>query len=94
MKAQKFIGCLLFIAPLAALAGVHFESIKRDTETGKETAVQSMWVDNGMARIESTRGSVMIFRDDKIYTLDVAKKKNILSWIKRLSSNRWRRWTT
>ncbi len=71
-----FVG--LIVASFAAQAGVMIEFVKRNADTGKEEPLQSMWVQNGMARTEGSRGSsestVSIFKDDAMYLLQAQSK--------------------
>jgi hypothetical protein len=59
----------------AAHAGIYMESVTRDKATGKEEPLQTMQIQNGMARIEANqRNTVIIFKNDTLFILDGAKK--------------------
>lgn len=70
---KRSIPLAAILLSLSAHAGVFVESVRLDA-AGKEISGQTMWVQNGMARVES-RTSTAIFKNDVFYTLDNAKKK-------------------
>jgi len=62
-------------------AGVVIEYVKRNAATGKEEPARSMWIQNGMARIEASqaqRSIASIFKNDTLYTLDGARKSYLV----------------
>jgi hypothetical protein len=71
-----FLFSFLATASIATQAGVHIETVRVDVKTGKEESGQSMWIQNGMARMESSgaRSSLTIFKNDVIHSLDTKNK--------------------
>lgn len=68
---------LLFGSSLASEAGVLIEYVTKNATTNKEEPLQTMWVQGGVARMESKRArgtTAMIFKDEAIHVLDDATK--------------------
>lgn len=76
MKISRLPTCLA-LSCLASIAeaGVYIEHVTRNAD-GREQGLQKMYVQNGMARIESggARPSVIIFRDETLNVLDATNK--------------------
>jgi hypothetical protein len=58
-----------------AYGGVYIESVVRDKTTGKDDSTQRMYVQDGMARIESsTSSAITIFKSETLFVLDTTRK--------------------
>ena len=71
----RMLGCSLLLAGASAHAGTVLETINRDL-TNKTESVAKTFAQDGRMRVESggPQDTVMIFRDDTIYTLDPKQK--------------------
>jgi hypothetical protein len=70
---QLVLSAALITASLTTQAGVVIEYVTRNATSGKEQPLQTMWIQNGIARMEATRGqatSAAIFKDEAMYVLD------------------------
>ena len=65
--------CVLFLAASAVHAGVVFETIDRDSKSGKSSPAERWFVQSGSARIEGDDG-ISIFRDGAVFALDPTDK--------------------
>lgn len=75
MKIIHLCGALLGIcASLAAQAGVKIETVTRNIATGKEGALQTLYVQAGALRAETSDGDIVLFRNDTLYMIDNAER--------------------
>jgi hypothetical protein len=81
MNSHLILICGALLTASSVHAGVRIETVTRDTVAGKDISTNTMQVQDGMARIESTRtdsngsrGSVSIFKNDTMYVLDGQRK--------------------
>jgi hypothetical protein len=64
-----FAACILGLAANIACAGVVFETVIRDSKSGKSESAERWYAQDGNARIEGADG-ISIFRDGAVYALD------------------------
>lgn len=77
MRNARIFGLIALTSLTAhAHAGVLIEMIKRDLASGREQPLQTMEIQNGMARMEATgqRTAISIFKNGTIYVLDTQRK--------------------
>lgn len=74
MKRIHIYAVLLGLASIPAQAGVRIETVTRNVATGKEGAVQKIYVQGGALRTETSDGDIVLFRDDTIYQIDNADR--------------------
>lgn len=65
------LGLIGLCAPVRA--GVLVESVRRAAD-GRDESTQSMLIQNGNARMESSRGTVTLFKNDTLYILNAQRK--------------------
>ena len=71
---QSFVSlCVLCLAAGAVHAGVVFETVDRDIQSGKNSPAERWYVQSGNARIEGPDG-VSIFKDGAVFALDPTDK--------------------
>ncbi|MGE0387718.1 MAG: DUF4412 domain-containing protein [Gammaproteobacteria bacterium] len=75
MKTKHMmVAALLCLPPCIASAGVTIEITERNA-AGASAGVQTIQAQDGMARIEARSGTVILFRDDALYQLDVPARR-------------------
>jgi hypothetical protein len=70
-----FVAFAMVVAYDTAYGGVYIESVTRDKLSAAETSTQRMYVQDGMARIESSlSASITLFKGETLYVLDTTRK--------------------
>jgi hypothetical protein len=72
--ASKACAWAALLLPLLAHAGVVIETVEVDTRTGKAMPGERIFLQGGLARMESGDGDVSILKGDSIYSVDKAER--------------------
>ncbi len=77
-SAQRHLFAALSIVSMTTQAGVVIEYVNRNATTGKEEPLQTVWIQNGLARMESNRGRsgtvATLYKNEAMYVIEDASR--------------------